>query len=193
MHSLLLYTSRPLPDFQSLSFLRRANPGCNPLFILTSLRLIVTAHASRVAVHLSGKSAHYFGPDKGEELPFPDTKRVEALLGFIASLRPVFNRLMVNINACSSTFLVPQARISDAIIKYARKSNGMEYYIELYSEIKVSTTYLGYHKQYKVKQIGPDPAARATVYVRESYSHESVKRTSGGVSDLFISVAALSD
>lgn len=136
----------------------------------------MTAHASHAAVHRSGKSAYYYGPDKGEELNFPDATYVEALYGFIASLRPVSNRLMVNINACVSTFFVPQARLSDAMIEYARKSNGMQYSIELYNKIKVTTTYLGYRKQCKIKQIGPDSAARATVYVRETNSQETVEQ-----------------
>lgn len=96
------------------------NLGYNPLPILTGIRLIVTAPASREAVHCIGKNAYYFGLDKGEELRFLDVNYVDAIFGFIASLRPVSNRLMVNINACVSIFFVPETRLSEAMIEYAR-------------------------------------------------------------------------
>lgn len=83
---------------------------------------------------------------------------------------------MVNINACVSTFLVPQARLSDAMIEYARKSNVIEYSFELYNKVKVTTTYLGYHREYKIKQFGPDSAVRTTFYVKKTNSQETVEQ-----------------
>lgn len=135
----------------------------------------MTAYASRTAVHRSGKKAYYFGPDKGEERRFPNTDIAEVLHGFFASLRPVSKRLMVNINACASTFFVPQARLSDSMLEYARKSDGMQYFTGLYDKIKVTTTYLGYRKQSKVKGFGPASASKATFYVKETNSQVTVE------------------
>lgn len=137
---------------------------------LAAFQLMLIIHASCAAAHRSGKNAYYFDSDKGVELYFPSANHVEVLHGFFASLYPVSNRLMVNIDSCASTFFVPQARLSIAIIEYAHKSNGIQYSIELYDKIKITATYLGYRKQYKVKRIGPDSIARVTVYVKERNS-----------------------
>lgn len=50
----------------------------------------------------------------------------------------------------------------------------MKYSIELYDKIKVTTTYLGYRKQCKIKRFGPDSAAAGGKSLREGDGQSGV-------------------
>lgn len=81
-------------------------------------------------------------------------------------------RLMVNINACARSSFPRPVSVTQCS---STKSNGMQYLSDLFGKIKVTTNYLGYSKQSKVKGFVAASASKTTFYVKETKSQVTVE------------------
>src|SRR4051794_29702533 len=82
--------------------------GGRVLPLISALNLVLQSHASKNGVRV-GKNRYFF---PGDEEPLQLSLGIEAIQGFFASIRPSFNQLMVNVNACMTPFFSP-GKLSD--------------------------------------------------------------------------------
>lgn len=85
-----------------------------------------------------GKNRYFFEDDEKRPLG----QRLQALMGFYSSVRPVYKQLMVNVNICMSAFYEP-VNLSTALHAFDSHSRGAIPQ-DLLAKVKISTTYRGY-------------------------------------------------
>ncbi|KAH8109520.1 Piwi-domain-containing protein [Phellopilus nigrolimitatus] len=142
-------------------YLQGENASYNPLPLISAFNLITTAHASHTGV--SDRKGYMFPPSALGESPLALSAGLEAWKGFFATVRPACGKLMVNVNVCMGAFYVPNARLSDAMVKYQQTSYGASNPQRFYRRVKVTTKHLGYRKQVGIKAFGTQ-SAKKTVF-----------------------------
>ncbi|KAH8110017.1 hypothetical protein DFH11DRAFT_1746682 [Phellopilus nigrolimitatus] len=103
-------------------YLQGEDVNYNPLPIISAFNLVTTAHASQTG--MPDKKGCLFPLAVLGESPLALSAGLEAWKGFFASVRPVYKMLMVNINVCTGAFYVPNACLSNAMIKHKQTSYG---------------------------------------------------------------------
>ncbi|KAH8104896.1 Piwi domain-containing protein [Phellopilus nigrolimitatus] len=147
----------------------------DPLPIVSAFNLIATAPASRNGI-LVGQNRYFFPPSALGESPLVLSAGLEAWKGFFASVRPVYKNLMVNVNVCMSAFYVPNARLSDAMIKYQQMSYGASNPQRFYKRVRVTTKHLGFRMKSGIKGFGRDTARKTTFQCDELGGKVSVEQ-----------------
>lgn len=133
------------------------NHDYNPHPIISALNLILAAHATRSGFRALTKNANYFEPIEPNEGASATTlARIKTLSGFFASVHPVSESVVVNVNVCSGTFHKPGSMV-DALLDLMQHSEGVIPQ-EFFGNMQVVTNYLGYERRNTVKAIGPGTA-----------------------------------
>lgn len=143
LKSVLSYTSGK-PQHRNLDIL--------PL--VSALNLILQQHASRNGTKVGREGNKYFFPT--ERLPLHASSGLEAWRGFYASVRPTYNQLMVNVNACMTAFYTP-GNLAQAIMHFGNQSHG-GLPRGFVGKVRVRTQHLGHKK--RLFDLDPTPADR---------------------------------
>ncbi|KAF5364732.1 hypothetical protein D9757_012485 [Collybiopsis confluens] len=131
----------------------------NPLPLVSALNAVLQQHASRTGVKV-GQNKYFFPTSsKGVYL----SPGISAFQGFFVSVRPTFNQLMVNVNACMTAFIDP-GNLADALLSFNRNSRGAMPNLprELMGKVKLTTRYMGYKKRHTIERVGPNTARKQT-------------------------------
>ncbi|KAF9074291.1 Piwi domain-containing protein [Rhodocollybia butyracea] len=141
----------------------------DPLPLLSALNLIVQQHASRTGVRV-GKNKYFFPTSSTGSFLSPG---ITAYQGFFASVRPTYNQLMVNVNACMTAFIDP-GNLADKLMEFSRNSRGAMPSLprELVKKVKVTTTHLGYKRRYTIQHVA-STTARNTTFDSDKYGKKT--------------------
>jgi eukaryotic translation initiation factor 2C len=127
----------------------------NPNPILSAAQLVISQHSVRTALRVG--ASRYFNPSTDQR--FQLSQAIYAFQGFYASVRPSYNQLAVNINACMSAFIFP-GRLDEMLFAFSRNAQGALPNMppKLAKATRVTTRYLGYKKKSRIKRIGTTSA-----------------------------------
>ncbi|KAH8112553.1 hypothetical protein DFH11DRAFT_462458 [Phellopilus nigrolimitatus] len=115
-------TARRLGSQTISTYLRSEDANYNLLPIISAFNLIVIVRASQMGV--PDKKGCLFPPSILGEFTLALNASLEAWKGFFANLHPVYKNLMVNIKICVGVVYVPNAHLSNAMIKYQQTLYG---------------------------------------------------------------------
>lgn len=87
---------------------------------------------------------------------------LDAYRGFFVSIRPTFDRLMVNVNVCMAALYVP-GNLADAFLRIQRETNG-GMISEFANRVKVVTEHYGYKKKHTAVGVSDKTARQTTFY-----------------------------
>jgi eukaryotic translation initiation factor 2C len=109
-----------------------------------------------------GKNRYFLEDDEKRPLG----QQLQALMGFYSSVRPVYRKLMVNVNVCMAAFYEP-VKLSTALHTFDSRSRGAIPQ-DLLAKVKISTTYRGYKLIRMIFRIS-DVSARKHKFIWEEY------------------------
>ncbi|KAK7467442.1 hypothetical protein VKT23_004496 [Stygiomarasmius scandens] len=121
--------------------------GYDILPIISALNIILAAHPSRTASDsavMVGRNRFFF---PSLDQPVSLGGGLEAFRGFYSSVRPSYNQLMVNVNACTTAFYTPQ-NLAVALQEFKNASFGARPNVFV-KGVRIKTTHLGYRKTVK--------------------------------------------
>ncbi|KAH8115128.1 Piwi-domain-containing protein [Phellopilus nigrolimitatus] len=139
-------------------YLQGEDVNYNALPIISAFNLVTTAHTG-----VPDKKGYLFPPAVLGESPLALSAGLEAWKVFFASMRSVYKNLMVNINVFMGAFYVPNARLSDAMVKYKQTLYGASNPQNFLPAREVATKHLDYHRKSEIKASG-SRSARKTVF-----------------------------
>ncbi|KAJ3986516.1 Piwi domain-containing protein [Lentinula detonsa] len=139
--------------------------------LISALNLVIQQHAVRTGVRV-GKNKYFF-PTSSQG--FNLSPGITAFQGFYASVRPTYNQLMVNVNACMTAFIEP-GNLADALLAFSRNSRGAMPTLPqaLMKKVRVTTHHLGYKRRYNIRNIATT-TARNTTFSHSKYGKISVE------------------
>ncbi|KAI0028802.1 Piwi domain-containing protein, partial [Vararia minispora EC-137] len=120
--------------------------------VISALNLVMQWHASQVGFR-NGKNRFFFNDDEKGQIG----QRLDALMGFFSSVRPVYKAIMVKVNVCMSAFHQP-GNLADAMRNFQTASFGGNS-AEFMRKVKVSTSHLGYKRVKMIQKVANDKTA----------------------------------
>jgi len=128
--------------------------------LISALNLIMQRQAAQRGVRF-GKNRYFFYDDQERTLG----PRLQALMGFYSSVRPVYKQLMVNVNVCMAPFHEP-GKLSDAMHAFLSRSHEAALQ-NFMTKVKISTNYRGYKCVRAITSVSSFSARRQKFYCKE--------------------------